>query len=130
MKNNHKGKDCPNEKCHICKKKIHKTPFCPLQNKIHNNYKIKKKVPNCTKCSNNGHKANECLIRPNDIFIFNRNNAPLCRICNSSEHYLCPFKNEVYIGNLVQGKTTYVSYKNHKKKSVSKNEWCRIENTI
>ena len=38
-------------------------------------------------------------------------------------------RNEVYIGNLVQGKTTYVSYKNHKKKSVSANEWCRIPNT-
>lgn len=38
-------------------------------------------------------------------------------------------RNEVYIGNLVQGKTTYVSYKNHKKKSVSTNEWCRIPNT-
>ena len=38
-------------------------------------------------------------------------------------------KNEVYIGNLVQGKTTYVSYKNHKKKSVSASEWCRTPNT-
>lgn len=38
-------------------------------------------------------------------------------------------RNEVYIGNLVQGKTTYVSYKNHKRKSVSANEWCRIPNT-
>lgn len=38
-------------------------------------------------------------------------------------------KNEVYIGNLVQGKSTYVSYKNHKKKKVSEKDWCRIENT-
>ena len=38
-------------------------------------------------------------------------------------------RNEIYIGNLVQGKTTYVSYKNHKKKSVSANEWCRTLNT-
>ncbi len=38
-------------------------------------------------------------------------------------------RNEVYIGNLVQGKTTYVSYKNHKKKNVSANEWCRTLNT-
>ena len=38
-------------------------------------------------------------------------------------------RNEVYIGNLVQGKTTYVSYKNHKKKSVSASEWCRTPNT-
>ena len=38
-------------------------------------------------------------------------------------------KNEVYIGNLVQGKSTYVSYKNHKKKKVSASEWCRTSNT-
>ncbi len=38
-------------------------------------------------------------------------------------------RNEVYIGNLVQGKSTYVSYKNHKKKKVSEKDWCRIENT-
>ena len=38
-------------------------------------------------------------------------------------------RNEAYIGNLVQGKTTYVSYKNHKKKSVSASEWCRTLNT-
>lgn len=37
--------------------------------------------------------------------------------------------NEVYIGNLVQGKTTHISYKNHKKKQVPKKDWCRIENT-
>ncbi len=38
-------------------------------------------------------------------------------------------KNEVYIGNLVQGKSTYVSYKNHKQKKVDEKDWCRIENT-
>lgn len=38
-------------------------------------------------------------------------------------------KNEAYIGNLVQGKKTNISYKNHKSKKVPKEEWCRIENT-
>lgn len=38
-------------------------------------------------------------------------------------------RNEVYIGNLVQGKTTYVSYKNHKIKHKDKSEWIKIENT-
>lgn len=38
-------------------------------------------------------------------------------------------RNEVYIGNLVQGKSTYVSYKNHKQMKVPKKDWCRIENT-
>lgn len=37
--------------------------------------------------------------------------------------------NEVYIGNLVQGKRTTVSYKNHKIKNKDKSEWIRIENT-
>lgn len=37
-------------------------------------------------------------------------------------------RNEVYIGNLVQGKSTYVSYKNHKQMKVPKKDWCRIEN--
>ena len=38
-------------------------------------------------------------------------------------------KNEVYIGNLVQGKRTNISYKNHKSKKVPEKDWCRIENT-
>jgi len=38
-------------------------------------------------------------------------------------------KNEVYIGNLVQGKSTTVSYKNHKKIRKAKLEWVRVENT-
>lgn len=38
-------------------------------------------------------------------------------------------RNETYIGNLVQGKTTYVSYKNHKQMKVPESKWCRIENT-
>jgi len=38
-------------------------------------------------------------------------------------------KNEVYIGNLVQGKITSMGYKVHKFKKVAKDDWCRIENT-
>ena len=37
--------------------------------------------------------------------------------------------NEVYIGNLIQGKRTTVSYKNHKIKNKKKSEWIRVENT-
>lgn len=37
-------------------------------------------------------------------------------------------QNEVYIGNLIQGKRTNISYKNHKSKKVPKSEWCRTEN--
>lgn len=38
-------------------------------------------------------------------------------------------KNEVYIGNLVQGRTTFVSYKNHKPKKVPEKEWIRTLNS-
>ncbi len=38
-------------------------------------------------------------------------------------------RNEVYIGNLVQGKKTSLGYKVHKFKSVNKKDWCRVENT-
>lgn len=37
--------------------------------------------------------------------------------------------NEVYIGNLVQGKKTYVSYKNHKTILKPKEQWTRVEAT-
>lgn len=37
-------------------------------------------------------------------------------------------RNEVYIGNLVQGKKTSLGYKVHKFKTVPKKDWCRIEN--
>lgn len=37
--------------------------------------------------------------------------------------------NELYIGNLVQGKRTTISYKNHKIRRKEKREWIRIENT-
>lgn len=37
-------------------------------------------------------------------------------------------RNEIYIGNLVQGKITSLGYKVHKFKKVPKKEWCRIEN--
>ncbi len=37
--------------------------------------------------------------------------------------------NEVYLGHLIQGKRTTVSYKNHKIKNRDKSEWIRKENT-
>ncbi len=37
--------------------------------------------------------------------------------------------NELYLGHLIQGKRTTVSYKNHKIKRKDKKEWIRIENT-
>lgn len=37
--------------------------------------------------------------------------------------------NEIYLGHLIQGKRTTVSYKNHKIKNKDKNEWIKILNT-
>ena len=37
--------------------------------------------------------------------------------------------NEIYLGHLIQGKRTTVSYKNHKIRNKDKSEWIRIENT-
>ncbi|MBR4618351.1 MAG: recombinase family protein [Bacilli bacterium] len=37
--------------------------------------------------------------------------------------------NEVYLGHLIQGKRTTVSYKNHKIKNKNKSEWIRVLNT-
>lgn len=37
--------------------------------------------------------------------------------------------NELYLGHLIQGKRTTVSYKNHKIRNKDKSEWIRIENT-
>ena len=38
-------------------------------------------------------------------------------------------KNETYIGNLVQGKTRHISYKNKKSVAVPKDEWIVVKNT-
>ncbi|MGN0973798.1 MAG: recombinase family protein [Bacilli bacterium] len=38
-------------------------------------------------------------------------------------------KNEVYLGHLIQGKRTTISYKNHKIKRKDKSEWIKYENT-
>ncbi len=38
-------------------------------------------------------------------------------------------KNELYLGHLIQGKRTTVSYKNHKIKMKNQKEWIKIENT-
>ena len=38
-------------------------------------------------------------------------------------------QNETYIGNLVQCKTTNISYKNHKSVDVKEEDWIRVENT-
>lgn len=96
----HKGKECPNEKCYLCNRKGHKPMFCPLKKKNQNNSKnkyIASKVSKCTKCLNNGHEEKDCLIRPNDVIIVNTSKKPLCKFCNSPDHYICPFSEDIYV---------------------------------
>lgn len=38
-------------------------------------------------------------------------------------------RNETYIGNLIQCKTTSVSYKNHRVINIEENDWIKVENT-
>ena len=58
----------------------------------------------------------------------------VCSVCDYDNVVWNPdtiaqiLRNEVYIGNLVQGKKTSLGYKVHKFKKLPKKEWCRIEN--
>ena len=49
-------------------------------------------------------------------------------ICWTSNTISKILRNEVYIGNLVQGKKTSLGYKIHKFKKLPKTDWCCIEN--
>ena len=101
LQNNHKGKECPNEKCYFCKSKGHEPTFCPLKRKNQNNHKnkyIASKIPKCTKCLNNGHITKDCLVKPNEIIVNNISKQPLCSFCSSPNHYICPPKNDdIYV---------------------------------
>ena len=74
-------------------------------------------------------------IPPRSVYKRQKGSKFVCHSCDYDKVRWNPdtvaqiLRNEVYIGNLVQGKTTYVSYKNHKEKAVPKKEWCRVENT-
>ena len=73
-------------------------------------------------------------IPPRSVYKKQKGSKFVCSNCDletvrwNSDTIAQMLKNEVYIGNLVQGKTTHVSYKNHKKKKVAEKDWCRIEN--
>ena len=60
-------------------------------------YKINDKIIRCSACKNYGHDVKDCLIKPNEIIINDQNKIPLCKYCNSTEHYLCPFDNDIPI---------------------------------
>ena len=58
---------------------------------------IASKIPKCTKCLNNGHESIDCLIKPNEIIIKNPLKIPLCKFCNSSNHYICPLSDDFLV---------------------------------
>ena len=78
---------------------------------------------------------NNNKIPPRSIYKKQKGSKFVCGSCDYDNVMWNPdtiaqiLRNEVYIGNLVQGKTTHVSYKNHKKKNVPQKDWCKIENT-
>ena len=86
---NHLNNICPYEICLNCGKRGHKQQNCFYFKKNQNKYK--KNLKKCFNCSNYGHESNECLSKPNPIYIKNYSKIPLCAFCKSSNHYICPF---------------------------------------
>ena len=74
-------------------------------------------------------------IPPRSIYKKQNGSNYVCSICDydkvrwNVDTIAQILKNEVYIGNLVQGKTVSLGYKIHKNKRLNKNDWCIIENT-
>ncbi len=82
------------------------------------NYLNEKKIPSPSLYKyNKGIKLNIVSHRPRE------------EIKWSSNAIKSILTNEVYLGHLVQGKRTTVSYKNHKIKRKDKKEWIKFENT-
>ena len=86
---NHLNNICPYEICLNCGKRGHKQQNCFYFKK--NKNKHKKNLKKFFNCSNYGHESNECLSKPNPIYIKNYSKIPLCAFCKSSNHYICPF---------------------------------------
>lgn len=61
------------------------------------------------------------------IIDYEKNIRKKCKWCDQMIKKI--LTDEVYIGNLVQSKTTNVSYKNKKKVKKDKEDWIRVENT-
>jgi DNA invertase Pin-like site-specific DNA recombinase len=77
-------------------------------------------------------QLNEDGVTPPKEYYYQTKNKknPLKTNCLWGESPLKPMlRNEVYIGNMVQGKVGTVSYKNHKMVAKPKDEWIRAEGT-
>jgi len=88
LQKNHLNDVCPYEICINCGKRGHKQQNCFYLQKNKNKKNLKK----CFNCLNYGHESNECLCKPNPIYIKNYFKIPLCAFCRSPNHYICPFK--------------------------------------
>ena len=100
MEKGHDSKNCPMIKCKLCHQKYHGEWDCPLRRKnknIKDKLIFQMKLPKCQRCLNNGHEDSDCLINPIDIIINNPSNKPLCRFCDSQTHYICPFKDDIFV---------------------------------
>lgn len=78
---------------------------------------------------------NDNQIPPRSVYKKQKGSKYVCPSCDlkmvrwSPDTIAQMLRNEVYIGNLVQGKKTSMGYKIHKFKKVPEDDWCRIENT-
>ena len=77
---------------------------------------------------------NKNNISPRSVYKKQKGSKFVCSNCDLKNVRWNPdtiaqiLRNEVYIGNLVQGKKTSMGYKIHKFKKVDAKDWCRIEN--
>ena len=100
LKRDHNTGNCPNFICKLCHQKSHRESKCPLRSKnknISEKLLFSMKIPMCNRCHNRGHLSSDCLINPEIINISNNKNEPLCKFCNSPNHYICPFTDNFYI---------------------------------
>ena len=105
LKTGHSLKKCPNGKCHLCHQIDHRIWNCPLRAKnknIKDKLIFQMKLNQCERCGNKGHNSSECLIFPIEITINNLTNPSLCKFCTSNNHYVCPFKEEIFIISVVE----------------------------
>ena len=74
-----------NKKCLKCNKSFHNVNSWDCEEEI---------VAQCEKCLNLNHKAEDCLIYPEEKIYYKNdkkiNNTLVCLLCNKTGHYICP----------------------------------------
>ena len=125
LKTGHNSNNCPIEKCHICHQKDHREWECPLRAKnknIKDKFNYSMKLSKCGRCLNKGHESLECLINPSPIQIINGTNESLCCFCNSPNHYICPFNEDIFLISDKESKNNKNDYDFYKDK-VDRNDF-------